>query len=77
MFLPHDEFENYLITQTASDLKFKSERNNVKGYLKELLGKRKNKAQDTIQDTERILYRATSPPLDASIIHFILGVSYM
>jgi hypothetical protein len=42
-----------------------------KGYLKELLGKRKNKAQDTRQDTDQDPERATSPPPNASVIYFI------
>jgi hypothetical protein len=42
-----------------------------KGYLKEFLGRKKNKNQDPEQNPER----ASSPPPNASIIHFISGGS--
>ncbi|XP_021990920.1 uncharacterized protein LOC110887651 [Helianthus annuus] len=42
-----------------------------KGYLKELLGRKKNKTQDTDKNPER----AASPPPDAKIINFISGGS--
>ncbi|KAJ0898693.1 putative retrotransposon gag domain-containing protein [Helianthus annuus] len=38
-----------------------------KGYLKDLLGRKRNKGQDTEKDPER----AASPPADAKIINFI------
>ncbi|KAJ0521636.1 hypothetical protein HanIR_Chr10g0473271 [Helianthus annuus] len=42
-----------------------------KGYLKDLLGRKKNKGQDTKIDPER----TASPPADAKIINFISGGS--